>query len=99
MVCGHDLPFVISTGRKDELIAALVRSDEVLAMASSQESVPRDPSQPTSTEPPLSGEDLRELATIVDEMKHLRRQWLLQVPRQGQGFVHQGYGLSTARKA
>ena len=69
----------------------------MLALASSQELQTRNTTNSDSVEPQLNAEELRELATIVDEMKHLRRQWLSQVPRQGQGFVHQGYGSGTTR--
>lgn len=69
----------------------------MLALASSQELQARNTTTSDSVESQLNAEELRELATVVDEMKHLRRQWLSQVPRQGQGFVHQGYGSGTAR--
>lgn len=69
----------------------------MLALASSQELQARNTTSSDSVESQLNAEELRELATVVDEMKHLRRQWLSQVPRQGQGFVHQGYGSGTAR--
>ena len=54
---------------------------------------------PYLAEPLLSPEELKELATITDEMRHLRRQWLLQVSRQPQTqFVHQGYGGSNRKQ-
>jgi hypothetical protein len=88
-------------GRKEDLIAELIRNDEMIALASSQDSNPRSqPGGMNSIEASLTPDELKELATIVDEMKHLRRQWLLQVPRQAQGgqFVHQSYGSSNSRK-
>jgi hypothetical protein len=54
---------------------------------------------PTNT---LSPDELRELATIADEMRHLRKQWILQASKSqssnpvqsSAAFVHQGYGTS-----
>lgn len=75
--------------RKEDLIAALFKSDAhsepTLAGVESMKDA--------SDEQILSAEDLKEIATLTDEMRHLRRQWLLQASRQTQ-FVHQGYGSS-----
>lgn len=76
-------------GRKEELIAALLKSD------AHSEPTPAgvESMKDASDEQILSAEDLKEIATLTDDMRHLRRQWLLQASRQTQ-FVHQGYGSS-----
>lgn len=43
----------------------------------------------------LSPEELRELATIADEMRHLRRQWISQAGRPAAG---QFVGYSNTRR-
>ena len=69
-------------GRKDELIALLQSRDDEAAVAASQDSNLIQ-SGSLLMEPTWSSDDLRALATVADEMKHLRRQWLSQVPLHG----------------
>jgi hypothetical protein len=68
---------VIILEKKDDLIAALRTADSDIKMDT------------TSTEPTvfaseaqnarnLTPDELRELATIADEMRHLRKQWIAQ---------------------
>lgn len=83
-------------GRKEDLISSLVRYDDEMTTTQTTTKDSNYRSESLAAERVLSSEELKELATIADEMKHLRRQWLLQIPRQQQGaFFHQGYGSSA----
>jgi hypothetical protein len=73
--------------RKEQLIAALIKAD-----AESPEKS-NDTMSEEIQEKELSADELVQLSIITEEMRHLRRQWLLQSSRQGQ-FSHQGYGSS-----
>ncbi len=58
-------------GKKEELIARLQQFDESAVDTGMDVGVP-------ATEPVdfLTPDELRELATIADEMRHIRRQWV-----------------------
>ena len=73
-----------SVGRKDELIAELIRCD-----GDTRKPIVPDASShiASSIEPTLTSDELKELATISDEMRHLRRQWILQQPRPAHGSI------------
>ncbi len=88
-----------SDERKEELIASLIRSDNapvsdsIPGLAAGQIEGNQDET--------LTEEEIREVAAIVDEMRHLRKQWLSQNVKQtanphggAHSFVHQGYGTS-----
>ena len=89
-----------SDERKEDLIASLIKLDSNLLVQTPSPDEPMIQAAINHTENQLTAEELREIATITDEMKHLRKQWLLQCSRQqtqqttSNSFVHQGYGTS-----
>lgn len=58
-------------GKKEELIVRLVQSDELSAKVGHSR-----PMTPQESQEFLSADEMRELATIADEMRHIRRQWV-----------------------
>lgn len=87
--------------RKEELIASLIRSDNI-PMADSNQGPSSAPELPPQEEQ-MSEEEMRELSHILEEMRHMRKQWMSQAMKQAglnhsgpnsHSFVHQGYGTS-----
>ena len=60
------------SGKKEELVLRLIQSDE-MSQATGQDKKRVVSSDQADN---LSTDDLRELATIADEMRHIRRQWV-----------------------
>ena len=69
-----------SDGKKEELISRLVESDGTLITLSSDDYVPvtvtSNSMDISTSEPVLSAEDMKEIATVADEIRHIRRQWV-----------------------
>ncbi len=73
--------------KKEDLIAALKAADESQNVEMLDVSV-NNTEDNTQATPVLSPEDLRELATIADEMRHLRKQWILQASKSSTNPTH-----------
>ena len=58
-------------GKKEELIMRLVQNDKLSASVGHTTPITQQESQEF-----LSADEMRELATIADEMRHIRRQWV-----------------------
>lgn len=83
--------------RKEELIASLIRSDN--SPTSDENMGTASVTQEQDQDENLTEEEMREVTTIIDEMRHMRKQWVAQNGKHGGGshahsFVHQGYGTS-----
>lgn len=63
--------------RKEDLIASLIQNDASMVVDEVSEAKVEFPAPPLDSQ--LSREDLRFLATITDEVRHLRKQWLSQI--------------------
>ena len=77
-------------GKKEDLIFRLVESDNAMKLDSLEThqtvqqqtmfaaSMPADNATTSApnTEPALSPEEMKEIATIADEIRHIRRQWV-----------------------
>jgi hypothetical protein len=54
-------------GKKEELVSRLMDSDATVSAPSPV---------PTAAVMDLSAEDMKEIATVADEIRHIRRQWV-----------------------
>ena len=70
--------FLIALEKKDDLIAALRAADSRILGTDSTNTQESEVSLSEQTQRTLTSEEMREIATIADEMRHLRKQWLSQ---------------------
>jgi hypothetical protein len=61
-------------GKKEELIARLLEADNAMLISTEAAVLPQE--RPICLLEPLSPEEMKEIATIADEIRHIRRQWV-----------------------
>ena len=66
-------------GKKEELISRLLEADNAMMISTESDphhNLPIPQERPAFLLEPLSAEDMKEIATIADEIRHIRRQWV-----------------------
>jgi len=89
IVCYRFLSDSYRLEKKEDLIAALKAADSTLSQ-DQPNNQPIVTEQQTLINRGHSPEELREIATIADEIRHLRKQWLSQAMKSGSTTVSQG---------